>query len=481
MMKRWFIAVGILGITGLGGCRKQDSPAPDVPVKVAENAFAFPGADGFGKNVTGGRGGKVIYVTTLEDSGVGSLRSAIQTFGPRYILFKVSGNIELKSPLTISAGDVTIAGQTAPGDGICIKNHPVQVYSDNVVIRFMRFRMGDTGAEEADALGGRYFKNWMIDHCSMSWSTDECASFYGNENFTMQWCIISESLRNSIHMKGIHGYGGIWGGKNATFHHNLLAHHDSRNPRFDHPDVYSSPAVAAQMRGTVDFRNNVIYNWGNDATYGGELGTFNVVANYYKPGPASLNRRRFLNAYQQATVGKPIYGFGKFFVDGNFLDGAADITANNWLGVEAKNGTAADKDAMKLPGPLTFVALTSAHTAEQSYAVVLNFAGASLRRDAVDTRIVSETRNGTFSGIGSKGSTNGLIDSQADVGGWPVLTAAAAPPDTDGDGMPDEWEVTMKLDPKTAKPNGKDLSTAYDNVEVYLHSLVREIMENEIK
>jgi pectate lyase len=480
-MRLRIAVVGFIGAGFLIACQKQDPVAPDAPVKVIENALAFPGADGFGKNVTGGRGGKVIYVTNLNDSGSGSLRAALTTTGARYILFKVSGNIDLKSPLTIIQGDVTIAGQTAPGDGICVRNHPVEVYSNNVIIRFMRFRMGDTGAAEADALGGRYFKNWVIDHCSMSWSTDECASFYGNENFTMQWCIISESLRNSIHMKGIHGYGGIWGGKNATFHHNLLAHHDSRNPRFDHPDVYSSPAVAASMRGTVDFRNNVVYNWGNDATYGGELGTFNMVANYYKPGPASLNKRRFLNAYQQATVGKPIYGFGKFFVDGNYMDGAADITANNWLGVEAKNGTLSDKDALKLSSPLTFVALTSVHTAPQAYEAVLNFAGASLKRDAVDKRIVSETRAGTFSGIGSKGSLNGLIDSQSDVGGWPALASEPAPLDSDGDGMPDDWELSMKLDPSTARPNAKDLSTAYDNLEVYLNSLVKQIMETEIK
>jgi len=479
------ISIFFLVLLFFNACQKKSSGNPETeptvvprPAPVQETALAFPGAEGFGKNATGGRGGKVLFVTKLTDDGTeGTLRYAVNQAGKRYILFKVSGNIELKSNLTIINGDVTIAGQTAPGDGICLKNFSLIINADNVIIRFLRFRMGDTGSQEGDALEGRYRKNIIIDHCSMSWSTDECASFYGNENFTMQWCILSESLRNSVHDKGVHGYGGIWGGKNASFHHNLLAHHDNRNPRFDHPGVYSSVQMAEAMRGVVDFRNNIIYNWGTDASYGGEAGTFNIVNNFYKPGPASVNKRRFLNAYKQASNNSPVYGYGKFYIDGNVMDGQPDITADNWKGVEAKNGTSAEKESLKLATPLTYGTFQTNHTALQAYAKVLDFAGASLKRDAVDTRIVNETRNGTSSTTGSRGSTKGMIDSQTDAGGWPSLLSGAYPQNTSGDGIPDEWKVQKKLDPAKYLATGRDLSTGYDNIEVYINSIVNHIIQ----
>jgi hypothetical protein len=467
-------------------CKKENTqdtpPLPSGPVPVEETAIAFPGAEGFGRNVSGGRGGKVLFVTKLTDDGSeGTFRHAVNQSGKRYILFKVSGNIDLQSNLTITNGDLTIAGQSAPGDGICLKNYSVIINADNVIIRFLRFRMGDTGAQEGDATEARYRKNIIIDHCSMSWSTDECASFYGNENFTLQWSILSESLRNSIHDKGIHGYGGIWGGKNVSFHHNLLAHHDNRNPRFDHPGVYSNLQQAEAMRGTVDFRNNVIYNWGTDASYGGEAGTFNIVNNYYKPGPASQNKGRFLNAYKQATSTSTVYGYGKFYINGNIVDGQPDITLDNWIGVEAKSGTTTDKNAMKLSAPLSFGVFVTNHSAQQAYEKVLEFAGVSFKRDAIDARIINETRTGTFSTTGSRGSTNGFIDSQSDAGGWPVLASATFPVSISGDGIPDDWKISKKLDPAKFQANGKDLSTGYDNLEVYLNSLVQQIISAKIQ
>lgn len=448
---------------------------------VEEEAYAFPGAAGFGYKTTGGRGGKVVKVTNLNDSGPGSLRNAINTPGARIVIFDVSGYIHLSSNLVITQGNITIAGQSAPGNGVTIRNHSLIVNADNVIIRYLRFRMGDEGGAEADAIEGRYKRNIIIDHCSMSWSTDETASFYANENFTMQWCILSESLRNSVHDKGRHGYGGIWGGKNASFHHNLLAHHDNRNPRFDHPAIYPDPQNTSDLRGTVDFRNNVIYNWGTEAAYGGELGTFNIVNNYFKPGPATQNSHMFLNAYKQASNNAPIYGYGKFYVSGNVLDGRQDISNDNWLGVMAKQGSIADKENMMLASPLPNGDLSFMHTAQEAYDRVLLYSGASLVRDAVDVRIVQETKDRSFYGPGSKGSLNGLIDSQTDVGGWPDLIATTALKDTDGDGMPDDWEAAHGLDPTKDDAKGRDLSSAYDNIEVYINGIVKEISDRQYK
>ncbi|WP_373497211.1 pectate lyase [Aquiflexum sp.] len=485
-MKQPNIFFFLIIILSIFSCHQTDEIDPALEDEVdslfnpvEEEAFAFSGADGFGKYTTGGRGGRVIKVTNLNDSGPGSFRAAILIPEPRIIVFEVSGNIELNSNITIGIGNVTIAGQTAPGDGITIKNHSVIVNADNVIIRFMRFRMGDKGAEQADALEGRYRKNIVIDHCSMSWSTDECASFYGNEDFTMSWCILSESLTNSLHEKGNHGYGGIWGGKNASFHHNLLAHHDNRNPRFDHPGVYPNPLNTDALRGIVDFRNNVVYNWGTDAAYGGEAGSFNMVNNYFKPGPATQTPNRILHAYKQATNSSPVYGFGKFYIDGNILEGRENQTQNNWLGVIAKSGSINDKQNMELAAPLNFEALHSSHNAMQAFEKVLEFSGASLKRDAVDVRVLDNVKNGTYTAEGSRGSINGLIDSQEDVGGWPDLVSLQPPLDSDNDGMPDEWEIANGLNPMKVDSKERNLSTAYDNIEVYINSLVKDITDKK--
>ncbi len=486
---RLLIVLLLLAKVGVG-CKKKNSPVESLPeteknkpVQVVETALAFPGAEGFAKDITGGRGGKVIKVINLNDSGPGSLRDAINQSGKRIVVFGVSGTIELKSRLQIRNNDITIAGQTAPGDGICVRNHDVVVDADNVIVRFIRFRMGDTDKVEGDAFGGRFHKNIMIDHCSMSWSTDECVSFYANENFTMQWCIITESLRNSVHGKGGHGYGGIWGGKNASFHHNLLANHDSRNPRYG-----EEAGKAFALTDLVDVRNNVFYNWGGNSAYGGEAMNINIVNNYFKPGPASQKRERIFSPDKNKDDKTEVYNiWGKFFIDGNFVEGSTRATSDNWsYGVynqfHGSYGTVpdVDKSAMRLPAALSIINNVTTQSPQKAYEAVLNYAGASYKRDAVDTRVILHTRNGTFSAPGSNGSTNGIIDTQSDVGGWPVLNQTTPPTDTDGDGMPDDWEIANKLDHTKANANGKDLSTAYDNIEVYINSLVKTITDAQV-
>jgi pectate lyase len=419
--------------------------------------IAFPGAEGFGKFATGGRGGKIIFVTNLNDDGTGSLRKAIQAKTPRIIVFKVSGNIELESPLDINHGNLTLAGQSAPGDGICIKNYTVNVKADNVIIRFMRFRLGDEKGFEGDALSGtRGKRNIMIDHCSMSWSTDECASFYNNQDFTLQWCIISESLKSSVHAKGDHGYGGIWGGVNASFHHNLISSHTSRMPRFS--GSASTPNSPDEL---VDFRNNVICNWMNNNIYGGEKGRYNVINNYFKPGPATSVKRA-------DQIVNPWAPYGTFFISGNFFFGNDKVTTDNGSGVRTE-------DKVSVLGSTEFpVQAITMHDPEESFELILRFAGASLKRDEVDQRIVTEVRSGNFS---SGKDSNGIIDSQKEVGGWPSLKSTHPPDDQDQDGLPDIWEHAKKLNPKDAADACKrTIDKGYDNIEVYLNDLVKSVV-----
>lgn len=462
---------------------KQIIPEPGKPIPQQEAAIAFPGAEGFGKVASGGRGGKVIKVTNLNDTGVGSLRAAIAESGPRIVVFDVSGNIKLSSRIQIKNGNVTIAGQTAPGDGICIQDYEMNIDADNVIIRYMRFRMGDLSKNEQDALWGRYHQNIVIDHCSMSWSIDECSSFYANKNFTMQWCVLSESLNKSFHEKDDHGYGAIWGGSNVTFHHNLLAHHNSRNARFDgghRTGTGSSPFGTDK----VDYRNNVIYNWGSNSAYGGENGEYNLVGNYYKAGPgtASSRKNRIMEISMEADLVKYGPGFGRFYTSGNYVDANPTVTQDNWSGGMDKGSGLGDANyaLAKMSVPFAAEALT-AHTAVQAYNAILLYGGASLKRDAVDIRIMKEVKEGIVTYNGSKTGKKGIIDSQTDVGGWPVLNSTAPLVDTDGDGMPDNWETEKGLNPKMANANGNDLSTGYTNIEVYINSLVKEITTNQVK
>lgn len=442
----------------------------------------YPGAQGGGRSVTGGRGGKVLYVTSLEDDEKkqGTLRWAVSQKYPRIILFRVAGIIELKEHLFINRPNVTIAGQSAPGDGICIKGFPVSVNTENVIIQFIRFRMGDENGVADDALKGIRKKNILIDHCSMSWSTDECSSFYDNENFTMQWCILSESLRNSVHGKGKHGFGGIWGGNKATYHHNLLAHHDSRNPRFCGARYHAQPE-----NENVEMVNNVIYNWGGNSGYAGEGGQYNIIGNYYKPGPASLAKKgrhnyRIFSPNSDAGDNRQARGvWGKFYVSGNFMHGNEEVTNDNRKGIHIDNRSDENQtmDGIMVAAPFAISGMKPLD-AREAYGHVLAKAGASLRRDNVDKRVVNEVRLGTFTFSGSKGSANGLIDSQNDVGGWPVYSFLECDllPDSDEDGIPDYWEKLKGLNPADASDGqSMSLSGSYSNLETYLFSLVSHL------
>ena len=447
-----------------------------------EKTPAFPGAEGFGRYVTGGRGGNVYHVTSLADDGSeGTLRWALGKSGVKTIVFDVSGTIHLQSSLDISIGNVTIAGQTAPGDGICVADYPVSIKANNVIVRYMRFRLGNknvlaNGADGWDGFGGFDQQDWIIDHCSVSWSIDECLSVLGNKNTTVQWCLVAQSLVNSGHSKGAHGYGGNWGGSGASFHHNLIAHHGSRTPRL-------GPRPTTQLDERMDMRNNVIYNFGGNGCYGGEGMNVNIVNNYYKPGPGSPTDKK---GYRIAGIGirtnayvntYPAYApalhlWGKYYVTGNYNSKYTQLNQDNWtygiinqIDASGCDGTFTQetKDSIKLAEPIDYI-LTTTHSAADAYDRVLDFAGASLHRDSFDELMVSDTRNGkaTYTGSGlSKGFVNSQddnkpADADASWSAWPTLASKEAPKDTDGDGMPDEWELANALDP-TNPNDGKTI------------------------
>ncbi len=432
-----FIAVMIINSIGL----------------VSAQQLAFPEAEGFGKYTSGGRGGKVLIVKNLNDHGPGSLREAIRVKEPRIIVFAVSGTIPLESSLDVNYGNLTIAGQSAPGDGICLKNYPLKIKGENVIVRYLRARMGDEKEVQDDAISIIGQKNIIIDHCSFSWATDEVASFYDNENFTLQYCIISESLNASVHEKGEHGYGGIWGGKGATFHHNLIAHHKSRNPRFNGARTHGQPDLEI-----VDFRNNVIYNWQSNSVYAGEEGNYNMVNNYYKPGPATDKSKK-------SRIIDPWKPYGKYFISGNFVHENEEVSQNNYLGVACEN-----PDDVLVSKPIEVIDLPEENAVE-SFGNVLTRAGASYKRDVVDLRVINEVRSGTAQ-FGEK--KNGIINSQKDVGSWPGLNSDKAQEDTDQDGMSDLWELENNLDPNDPQDhNGYNLDNNFTNIEVYLNDIIK--------
>lgn len=477
------------------GCTPKVEPTPPEPELDQYPELVAACADwktGGGSTATGGSLGSVYRITSLEDKDpynpqIGTLRYAVNQGGARIVLFDVAGTIHLKAPLEIKNGSITILGQSAPGQGICIADYPIIIKNSNhIVLRFIRCRLGNESlnkdaSKDYDAMSINDSRNIMVDHCSFSWSVDECVSCYGNENFTMQYCFITESLRNAGHVKGAHGYGGIWGGKNTSFHHNLLAHHDSRNPRFDHDYVTTTNV------NPVDFINNVVYDWGGNSAYGGEGSSttgnqrqYNFINNYFKPGPSTATKvkTQLLNPTTKCDNKEsdgshsgcgPSFGGtivpGKFYVTGNVMEGSAEVTEDNQKGIKPD-------ESSKLADCIsaTRFTFTNAYTGEQSaqdtYEAVLTKAGCSLHRDAVDERIVNEVRNG-----GGR-----LIDKPADVGGWPELSGETEIVDTDKDGIPDEWETRYGLDPNNGKDASKvTLVTGYSNIEVYLNDLVKHL------
>ena len=489
-MKLRLLTLGALALM-LGAAATGDAQA-----QPKEKQLAFPGAEGFGRYTTGGRGGAVYRVTTLEDTGEeGSFRWACEQKGPRTIIFDVAGTIYLKSELRLRNGAVTIAGQSAPGQGICIADYPFQIGASNVIIRYMRFRLGNRHVDrhEGDGLGGMDLENVIIDHCSVSWSVDECLSVYGSKNLTVQWCIAAQSMVNAGHSKGAHGYGGNWGGSGASYHHNLMIHHTSRTPRL-------GPRPSTQTDERMDMRNNVIYNWGGNGCYGGEGMNVNIVNNYYKPGPATEKRNANIQR-RIAGIGirtseytghntdnpnewdKMWHVWGKFYVDGNVNSKYDDVTRDNWtygMYNQITNGSGVDytytqetKDTMRIDKPIDFVAVTT-HSAEDAFQKVLDYAGCrrlSTTRDALDLILVEDAKNGTATYTGSN-CDPGFINSQDDCGGWPVLTAANAPADLDNDGISDQWEDFHGLDPTDPTDGNKVGEDGYTNLERYLNSLV---------
>jgi len=421
-------------------------------VTVLGQTPAFPGAEGFGARTPGGRGGKVILVTNLNDAGPGSFRAACQAKGPRVVVFRVAGVIDLNSALAIQEPYVTIAGQSAPGDGICLRRYGLSIDTHDVVVRFLRSRPGDVSGREVDAISiGGESRRVILDHCWASWSVDECLSPSGGiAEVTVQWSIISEGLNQSVHHKGAHGYGSLVravGG--LTLHHNLWAHNVARNPRLG--DNYGKPPYPV-----FDVRNNVMYDYGGICSgMTGDILSVNYVGNYIQPGPSSNRWRGPIVLTETAAA--------RYWLAGTVVVGRAELTADNAKLFDRTE--AGGRKLVTLVGKPFEVPAVATTSAEAAYAAVLEHAGASLpRRDAVDDRIVAEVNSGGGS----------IIDSQWEVGGWPTYRSARPPADRDRDGMPDTWEKARGLNPGDPSDAAADRDgDGYTNLEEYLNGLVR--------
>ncbi len=446
--------------------------------------LAFPGAEGFGKYAKGGRGGVVYEVTNLNDSGAGSFREGVTrggvynpttyNYGPVTIVFRVSGTIELLSNIKVSRSFLTIAGQTAPGDGICLKNYSLILNGakiggnhGNIIIRHLRSRPGGTVSTGLYGFDMENCQNVIVDHCSFSWANEECAAMYDTKNISVQYSIVSEGLYNAGHGKGVRSYGGVLGGQNVSYHHNLIAHNVSRTVRFNGSRAHDTTAV-------IDYRNNVIYNWGSSgACYGGEVmipggvSQVNIVNNYYKPGPATSTTLKFLSA----SYATPAYGTGQWYVAGNVMAGNASMTSNNWSAVDISSNPSAQQSNAKSPVAFSIAQPLPDESAIDAYANVLANAGATLpKRDAVDQRVVNETTNGTATGVGTYGKL-GIMDGPVLASNYATYNSITPPVDNDRDGMADAWELNNGLDPTNANDRNTVNADGYTLLEVYLNTL----------
>jgi hypothetical protein len=419
---------------------------------------AFPGAEGAGAMSVGGRGGRAIHVTNLNDSGPGSLRAALDASGPRTVIFDVGGTIRLNKRLLVTNGQLTIAGQTAPGGGITIRDYPLMIAADDVIVRFLRSRLGDESRFVGDAVWVSNGRRIILDHVSASWATDESlsvASTYKRPgdrlgDVTVQWSIISESLCGPKNPQGPHCYGSLVTGSRGaryTFHHNLWANQLARMPR---PGNGLSPNEDPQG-GIFDFRSNVMYNWASQAGYNsGPPGrvTYNFVGNSYWTGPDT----------KKALIFDERDPFARAWFAGNSLNGAE--LPDQWSAVAAQGGRA---NRLGAPAPVVPIATDSA---AQAYEKVLRFAGASLKRDPVDARVVEGVRT----------RTGRLLNSQADVGGWPMLARGTPWSDSDGDGIPDDWERAHGLNPRDPRDGARVGPDGYSNLEHWLNALAAPAM-----
>jgi hypothetical protein len=464
--------------------RPYDLPQADIP--------AFPGAEGGGAYSFGGRGGKVIVVTSLEDRGPGTFREACETGGARTIVFNVAGIIRLKTPVIIRAPYVTIAGQTAPGDGVCIAGESVWINTHDVIIRYMRFRRGETNVgRRDDAIGGNPVGNIMIDHVSASWGLDENMSMYrhmyndstgtpeqklGTVNITIQNSIFAESLDTYNH-----SFGSTLGGENCTFMRNMWANNTGRNPSIG-------------WNGIFNFVNNVVFNWMHRSSDGGDYrAMYNFINNYYKPGPVTNINSNVGHRFLKPESGRSklkYHVYGRVYVSGNIMEGNETVTKDNWAGgVQVEEfGNAGEYTAeMRWNEPLPMPKMTII-SASEAYDYVVKNAGATLpKRDAVDTRIAEQVRTGKINPkegvkvpetqfehrkLPLDSYKMGIITDISQVGGYPEYKGTPYK-DADKDGIPDEWEVKHGMNPKNAADASLDSDKdGYTNIEEYLNSVV---------